>query len=44
MLSQLVNKLYEGFVFAQLQLYVNKYEAKCILLIVWHLLLFCSLL
>jgi len=33
------------FVLAQLgaaQLYVNKHEAKCTLLIVWHLLLFCS--
>jgi len=34
------------FVLAQLgaAVYVNKYEAKCTLLIVWHLLLFCSLL
>jgi len=42
--------LYEALVYArkngscQLQLYVNKHEAKYILLIVQHLLLFCSLL
>jgi len=33
-----------GGAIGQLQLYVNKHEAKCTIRIVWHLLLFWSLL
>jgi len=47
MLCQLVNKLYEVSVCSRtagnLQLYVNKHEEKCTLLIVRQLLQFCSL-